>query len=259
MNKKTFSVLVVLIIALMSAGCVAHRHRSQSESPQPTPTAAYPAECQGQEPARENMWHGNQLVVKCYCVNGNVAFAWWKSVKPGDDPATYCHLLLGQRPTPEPAEMVATSGYIDQTTITSSTQTTATAQTALPPLPTVVPFPVGTAQPTATAIPVPTVSTPLPTTSAPTAKSELKKFAMYARDVKYECGDGAAKRSYHLVVSESQNGRVEQSVTQECHGQAVVCLTNEADKLDYTKPPCVCPSGQPPAKINQQFNIWTCK
>ncbi|MFA6406934.1 MAG: hypothetical protein WCW34_05475 [Patescibacteria group bacterium] len=81
---------------------------------------------------------------------------------------------------------------------------------------------------------------------------------MYARDVKYECGDGAAKRSYHLVVSESQNGRVEQSVTQECHGDHVVCLTNGADQQDSAKPPCACPSGSP-AKVNQQFNIWTCK
>ncbi|MFA6099466.1 MAG: hypothetical protein WC750_01135 [Patescibacteria group bacterium] len=265
-NQKIVPVLIALIVACFaSASCVAHRHQLQGDSPpnQPTPpNAAYPAECQGQAPSREGMMHAGRLAaVKCFCVNGNQAITWWKTVMPDSDPAsaTFCVLSPGQQTLPEMANTVA-SNYMmtQQTTLMTETAPMATAPLpALPPLPSVIPFQATTAQPTATATALPSVP-PLPSVLPPPAKSELKKFVMYARDVKYECGDGAAKRSYHLVVSESQNGRVEQSVTQECHGDHVVCLTNGADQQDSAKPPCACPSGSP-AKVNQQFNIWTCK
>jgi hypothetical protein len=260
--KKLIPLLITLSMIALVASCVVRRERTPNTSLDVP--AEYPSVCQGQQPHREEIFMGATAVaVKCSCVVGQEQYAWYNALT-GQDYQSACMIVPGQAVLSEPLGSVVTmSGYSIETNSLQTTTTTTTMSSA-PPFPSIIPFTV-VAPPTNTVVqpPAPVGSlAPLPVppvASAKPAKKEPAKFAAYVREtsVKYTCKEGlSAERTYNLVMAQTAQGLVEQTIKQQCLGPSVGCLSG-ADAKNYLIPPCNCPVGLKPELINSQ-GLWTC-
>ena len=240
-QMKIVSVLFVILFVMALWSCAGS---SSNQPATPNLAATYPAECQGSPVSYQQVMSDQAWAeIRCTCaMDGGLVATWYNTVRVDQNPATYCLGFAVVIPVP------ASAAALPPPVVSGA------PSASVPPLPPVLPFPVPSASATA-----PASAPPLPSASAPQPRdpSTPLRASLQISSKEYTC-DGKMAQRKGLLVTESQSQRTSTTVVQQCVGGDLVCLTSQADRQNFDKPPCGCQTGKHLQIISDTLNTWAC-